>query len=215
MSKLSKLGIAMAAALLASQAAAAEPVKYWGASLGANALKTWDAQIDFGTGTPFSGTMELDPGLHGGLVVGRQKDHLRYELEYEAGRMKVTRLTLDPLSEAVDAKGRYQALFANAYRTDQLSESVGSFIGGGIGWGRVKLPELGLGDTCKCFGPAEKSGFAWQLRAGLSYRLAAQDSVSLQYTWLNLPKPEGDGPPAIQYAKRRFGAITLGYMRQF
>lgn len=215
MSKLSKPGIAMAAALLALQAAAAEPVKYWGASLGVNTLKTWDAQIDFGTGTPFTGTMELDRGLHGGLVLGRQKDHLRYELEYEAGRMKVTRLTLDPLSEAVDAKGRYQALFANAYRTDRLSESVGSFIGGGIGWGRVKLPELGLGDTCKCFGPAEKSGFAWQLRAGLSYRLAAQDSVSLQYTWLNLPKPEGDGPPAIQYAKRRFGAITLAYMRQF
>jgi opacity protein-like surface antigen len=190
-------------------------VRYWGASLGVNTLKNWDAQIDFGTGTPFTGTMELERGLHGGLIVGRQSDHLRYELEYEAGRMKVTRLTLDPLSEAVDAKGRYQALFANAFRTDRLSESFDSFIGGGIGWGRVKLPLLGLGETCKCFGPAEKSGFAWQLRAGLSYRLASQDSISLQYTWLNLPKPEGDGPPAIEYAKRRFGAVTLVYMRQF
>lgn len=215
MSKLSKLGMVAVAALLASQAMAAEPVRYWGVHAGVNTLKSWDAGIDFGTGTPFSGQMELDRALHGGLAVGRQSEHLRYELEYEAGRIEVTRLTLAPLSAAVDGKGRYQAVFANALRTDRLSESLDSFIGGGIGWGKVKLPLLGLGDTCKCFGPAEKSGFAWQLRAGLGYRLAAADSISLQYTWLNLPEPEGDGPPAIQYAKRRFGAITLGYTRQF
>ncbi|MCC6071969.1 outer membrane protein [Massilia sp. GCM10020059] len=215
MSKLSKLGMAAAAALLATQAVAAEPVRYWGVHAGASTLESWDAAIDFGAGAPFNGQVELERGVHGGVAVGRQSGHLRYELEYETGRMEVTRLTLAPLSEAVDGKGRYQAVFANAFRTDRLSGSLDSFIGGGIGWGRVKLPLLGLGDSCKCFGPADKSGLAWQLRAGLGYRLAAQHSLTLQYTWLKLPEPEGDGPPAIAYARRRFGAVTVGYTRQF
>lgn len=201
--------------LAAAHAGAAEPVRYWGVHAGANTLKNWDAQVDFGFGTPVAGRADLGRGVHGGLMVGRQSEHARYELEYEAGRIKVERLTLDPLAAAVDAKGRYQALFANAYRTERLAGALDGFLGAGIGWGRVSLPLLGLGPTCNCFGPASKSGFAWQLRAGLDYRLGPEHGIALQYTWLSLPKPESDGPPAIQYARKRFGAVTLGYTRQF
>jgi opacity protein-like surface antigen len=215
MNKLTTYSVAAVAALLAVNANAADPVRYWGAHAGVNTLKDWDAQIDFGFGTPLTGRADLDRGVHGGLMVGRQSEHARYELEYEAGRIKVERLTLDPLSEAVSGKGRYQALFANAYRTDRLSERVDSFIGGGIGWGHVKLPQLGLGANCNCFGPASKSGFAWQLRAGLGYRVSEKASVSLQYTWLSLPRPESEGPPGIRYDRQRFGAVTLAYTRQF
>ncbi|WP_209587416.1 outer membrane beta-barrel protein [Massilia sp. BHUDP2] len=222
MNRLMQNCVALAAALLSAQASAqavqarsADPVRYWGAHAGVNTLKDWDAQVDFGFGTPRSGHADLDRGVHGGLMVGRQSEHLRYELEYETGRIEVERLTLDPLSQAVNGKGRYHALFANAYRTDRLSERIDSFVGGGIGWGRVKLPQLGLGANCNCFGPASKSGFAWQLRAGLGYRVSDQASVSLQYTWLSLPRPEAEGPPGIRYDRKRFGAVTLGYSRQF
>ena len=218
MKKLTHIGVAAAAALLAAQAAQAQstdPVRYWGLHAGVNTLKDWDAQVDFGFGTPRSGRADLDRGLHGGLMVGRQSEHLRYELEYETGRIEFARLRLDPLSAAVNGKGRYHALFANAYRTDRLSERIDSFLGGGIGWGRVKLPLLGLGTNCDCFGPASKSGFAWQLRAGLDYRVSEQAKVALQYTWLSLPRPEAEGPPGIRYDRKRFGAVTLGYSRQF
>jgi opacity protein-like surface antigen len=215
MNKLMQWCVAAGAALMATQAGAADPVRYWGVHAGVNTLKHMDAQVDFGFGTPIGGRADLDRGAHGGLVVGRQSEHLRYELEYETGRIEVERLTLAPLSEAVSGKGRYHALFANAYRTDRLTESVDSFVGGGIGWGRVKLPQLGLGATCNCFGPADKSGFAWQLRAGLSYRLSEVSNVALQYTWLSLPRPDAEGPPGIQYERKRFGAVTLGYSRQF
>lgn len=215
MKKLSQCCVAVAAALLAVQAGAADPVRYWGAHAGVNTLKDWDAQVDFGFGTPRTGRADLERGAHGGLMVGRQSEHARYELEYETGRIEVERLTLAPLSQAVNGKGRYHALFANAYRTDRLSERVDSFVGGGIGWGRVKLPLLGLGANCDCFGPASKSGFAWQLRAGLGYRVSEQASVTLQYTWLSLPRPEAEGPPGIRYDSKRFGAFTLGYSRQF
>jgi opacity protein-like surface antigen len=215
MIKLSQCCTAAAAALLAAQAGAADAVHYWGLHAGVNTLKDLDAQVDFGFGMPLNGRADLERGVHGGLMVGRQSEHARYELEYETGRIKLERLTLDPLSEAVNGKGRYHALFANAYRTDRLSEKVDSFVGGGIGWGRVKLPLLGLGPTCKCFGPAAKSGFAWQLRAGLDYRVSEQSNVSLQYSWLGLPRPEAEGPPAIRYDRKRFGAVTLGYARTF
>lgn len=210
--------LAMAGALLALgglQAQAAETVKFWGVHAGANTLDEMRAQVDFGAGTPLGGTADLGRGLHGGLVMGRQGEHWRYELEYEAGRFKVEHLRLGQVSQAADAHGRYHALFANGYRTDRLTQSLDSFVGGGIGWGRIKLPRLGLGANCDCFGPASRSGFAWQLRAGLGYRVSPQASVTLQYTWLSLPRPEAGGPPAIRYERERFGALSLGYARQF
>lgn len=211
------LTAALAASCLGSARAANDdlPVNYAGAHLGANTLRDWNASVDFGFGTAIDGRAELKRGLHGGLQVGRQSGHGRYEVEYERGRIRVERLTLEPLSEAVDGSGHYEALFANVYRTDRLGTALDSFVGGGIGWGRVKLPQLNLGETCACFGPASKSGFAWQLRAGLAYRLSENDRIALQYTWLNLPKPARDGEPAVQYERRRFGALTLGYLRLF
>jgi opacity protein-like surface antigen len=205
-----------ALALCPASAADMDPPAYYaGAHLGANTLRDWNARVDFGFGTALDGQAELRRGLHGGLQFGRQEGHGRYEVEYERGRLRVERLTLAPLSEAVNGSGRYEALFANAYRTDRLGTALDSFIGGGIGWGRVKLPQLNLGETCACFGPASKSGFAWQLRAGLAYRLTAADSVALQYTWLGLPRPGRESEPSVQYERRRFGALTLGYLRQF
>ncbi|WP_165390815.1 outer membrane protein [Pseudoduganella lutea] len=197
-------------------ATATEPYRYWSAHLGANTLDHWDARVDFGAGVAFDGRAELQRGLHGGVQVGHATEHARYELEYERGALRVERLALGPVTEAADGRGHYDAVFANAYRTDRLSESLGTFVGGGIGWGRVELPELRLGSTdCRCFGPASKSGFAWQLRAGLEYRLSPVQAVSLQYTWLALPAPERDDGAAADYERRRFGALSLAYTRRF
>lgn len=219
---LKKISLA-AAALLALQVQAAEPgtrpndepVNYWGIHGGVNTLTELRARVDFGAGMPFDGRADIDRGLHGGLMLGRRTEHARYELEYEYGRFKVEHLTLGPVSQAADAHGDYQAVFANAYRTERLSDAFGVFAGAGIGWGRMKLPRLGLGETCDCFGPASKSGFAWQLRAGLDYRVSSKAALALQTTWLKLPRPEAGGPPAIAYERKRFGAFTLAYTRQF
>lgn len=204
------------AAGTAGAATAGESDRYWSAHLGANLLDDWKARVDFGAGVGFDGRAELERGIHGGIQVGHATEHARYELEYERGALKVNRLALGPVTEAVDARGHYDAVFANAYRTDRLSDSLGTFVGGGIGWGRVKLPELMLGSfDCRCFGPASKSGFAWQLRAGLEYRLAPEHAVALQYTWLALPAPERNAGVTVDYERRRFGAVSLAYLRRF
>jgi opacity protein-like surface antigen len=210
-----RLGLSAAATLLCTQAGAAYALPYWGVHAGVNTPKSWNAQVDYGSGIPVTARLDLERGPHAGLMVGRQTAHARYELEYETGRIKTERLTIGPRSAAVDAKGRYQALFANGYRVEPLSGSIDGFVGAGIGWGHATMPRVGLGDGCSCFGPASKSGFAWQLRAGLGYRVSAQSSLSLQYTWLALPRPEAEGLPKVRYERKPFGAVTLGYSMQF
>lgn len=210
-----RLGMTAAAALPCTQAGAADAVRYWGAHAGVNTPTSWNAQVDYGSGRPVTARLDLDRGAHGGLMLGHQSGQARYELEVEAGRIETERLTIGPRSAALGAHGRYRALFANAYGVAQLGASVDGFAGAGIGWGRATMPRVGLGDGCSCFGPASKSGFAWQLRAGLGYRVSAQSSVALQYTWLALPRPQADGLPRVRYDRKGFGAVTLGYRRQF
>jgi opacity protein-like surface antigen len=207
--------LSAALAALAGVPAQAETVNYWAVQLGSNTVRDWNAKVDFGFGTPVAGRADLDRGLHGGLALGRQSQHLRYELEYQQGRFDIERLTLGAVSQAVDASGRYQALMGNAYRTDRLSQSVDSFIGAGIGWGRVRLPRLALSASCDCFGPASDKGFAWQLRAGLAYRLSPTAALSLQLTRMDLPSPQRGGAPGVAYEDRHFNTVTLGYARQY
>ena len=198
--------------------AAADPTAdttYVGLHFGQNDVRQLRANVDFGAGDPFAGVVDAEHGVHGGLVVGRRTEHARFELEFETGRFRVQHLTLGPVGADADARGRYDAVFANAYRTERLGESVDAFVGAGIGWGRVKLPKLGLGEDCACFGPAKKSGAALQLRAGLDYRLSDKSSLGLQYTALRLPAPEAGGPPAVRYERKTIGAWSVALTRRF
>jgi opacity protein-like surface antigen len=183
--------------------------------LGRNNVDQLRADIDFGAGAPFAGQADAAHGAHAGLALGRRTEHARFELELEYGRFNIKHLTLGPVSADIDAAGHYQAAFANAYRTERLSEQLDAFVGVGIGWGRVSLPKMGLGEDCACFGPASKSGAAMQLRAGLEYRVADRSSIGLQYTALRLPAPEAGGPPAVHYTRKNLGAWSLGFTRRF
>lgn len=217
---LSALLVAPLSAMAADTATppAADPAagtNYVGLHLGRNNVTQLHANVDFGAGQSFPGEAGAARGLHGGLVLGHRTEHARFELEYETGRFDIEHVTLGPQSADVDARGRYDAVFANAYRTERLNESIDAYLGAGIGLGRVKLPRIGLGDTCACFGPAAKSGAALQLRAGLAYRVSDGSSIGLQYSWLRLPALEAGGPPAVQYARKNVGAWSVAWMHHF
>lgn len=211
------LPLLSALALLPSLAGATPDTAgdYWGVHLGQNDLDRLDARAVYASGTTYHGHVDLDSGPHGGVQLGRRDGHLRYELEYEAGRFSVRHLSMGPINADLDARGRYQAAFANLYRTERLSDSVGAFAGAGIGWGRASMPHLVLKSACTCYGAAAKDGFAWQLRAGLSYRVSDASEVALQFTKLHLPGPEVAGPPAVQYEHLGFGAWSLGWTSRF
>jgi opacity protein-like surface antigen len=206
---------ALAADAVAPSADLAAGTNYVGLHLGRNNVSQLHARVDFGAGEPFAGDARAANGLHGGLVLGHRTEHARFELEYETGRFDVEHVTLGPQSAGVDARGEYGAVFANAYRTERLNESVDAFVGAGIGLGRVKLPRIGLGDTCACFGPASKSGAALQLRAGLDYRVSDASSIGLQYSWLRLPALEAGGPPSVRYDRKNVGAWSVAWTHRF
>lgn len=211
-----RFGISLAL-LGALHAHAAQPGDYRFATVhaGFNELDDADASVNFGAGAAVQGKVGMGRGVHGGLAVGRQSGHLRYEAEYQLGRFDIERLQLGTVNRTVDERGSYRALMLNAYRADQLGENLESFVGLGAGWGKIKLPLLRAGSSCDCFGPASKDGFAWQARGGLAYRLAGQGSVAVQVSRLVLPAPQRGGAPGVSYRKQAFPVLAVAYIQKF
>ena len=193
----------------------AKPAYYVGGHLGVNALDNWPATVDFGAGVRVGGRMELDGGGHYGLVVGRQTEKGRFELEYQRGDSKLTGIQLGPLGEAASGRLDYEALTVNAYRTRAFDAAWKGFVGVGIGWGAVKMPGAGFTNGCKCFPATSEGGFVYQGRIGLEYAFGAGHNAYAQYTWLSLPGAASDGVPGIDYPRRGIGALSIGYRKTF
>lgn len=200
---------------VSSAAVAAEPPAWYVAGhLGTNTLDNWPATVDFG-GVPVSGRLALERGRHMGLMLGRESEHARVELEWGHGRIKVDTIELAGVSEHAGAQGKYDVLLANLYRHDALSENLRAFGALGIGWGRAELPLLKFSSGCECLGPASRSGAAYQARLGLGYQLAPGHALSLQYSHLSLVGPRRGGLPSVEYGRRSFGAWSAAYTHYF
>ena len=205
----------VAASLAAFTAAAQDTPKNYGAvHVGQNDLKTWAANVDFG-GTSVAGQLKLDRTLHWGVIVGREKDRNRLEVEYQRGSVKINQVTLGAVTKAVSATGHYQALTLNALRTFELTNDVNAFAGLGIGWGSASLPGLDAVGTCNCFSAASDGGLAVQARVGGEYLVGVDKYLALQYTWLRLPTSTASASPSVQYARKTIGAWGVAYRSGF
>lgn len=214
------ISILAAGAALAGTALAADPqpASYFGLHGGINDLRgSWNADVNFGAGVSLPGTVGLKRGTQFGLQIGRQTaNNWRFEGEYQHGTFDLTRIELGGITESVSASGSYDALTANAYRTASLTPALSAYGGLGIGWGRVKLPQMGFTSTgCNCFADANKSGVAWLARAGLEYAITSNDNVFAQYTFLGLPRPSSGGSPGVQYERKNVSSVGIGYRRTF
>jgi opacity protein-like surface antigen len=207
--------LTLAAILLAPLAAgAAQPQFYVGVHAGANNLSSWPAEVDFGAGVRTAGRASLDSGGHFGLMLGRQTENARFELEYQRGRFDLTAVELGGLSGGASGKGHYDALTVNAYRTAALAQRWTGYAGAGIGWGKATLPANSLAG-CDCFPAASKGGLAWQLRAGAEYELRQGHGLFAQLTWLSLPRSAGGSGPSVEWRRRGVASVNLGYRAAF
>jgi len=207
---------ALAASLAGTASAvAAEPGYYAGVHGGMNDLEQWPATVTLGPGVSLPGSLKLDKGLTLGLIVGRQTEKARFEVELQGGRFDVTAIQLGVLQQNVSASGRYQAATFNAYRTHEFAQRLTGYAGLGIGWGRASLPQLGFAGGCNCFGSASETGLAYLGRLGLEYRLGDRHDVFAQYTWLRLPKLDSGGAPSTAYARKTVGIASFGYRHGF
>lgn len=195
-----------------------DSVYYAGFHLGRNDLDNWPAKVDFGAGIVVDGGMDLDSGKHVGLLLGKQSERARFELEYQQGRFELANLRLGPLSEPMGGSGHYEALTLNAYRRIPLHGDLSGFVGAGIGWGAISLPQAGFFGGCHCFPHASKSDWVYQGRLGLEYLIGAGNFAFAQYTWLKLPgaaeEVSSDGPGVV-YPRRSVGIFSIGYRSLF
>ncbi|GEM_PF-1806896 len=195
-----------------------EPVNYYGLHVGQHDIEEWPGVVNLGASVELDGLVEIDPLWEAGLLLGREYENSRYELEYQLGKYEPTRISLGNLSEQVSgSSGKYQALTLNAYRMQELGERLEVYAGLGIGFGKAELPALGFTGGCQCFGAAEESGFIWQARAGLEYRLGATTHLFLQYTRImNMPGPMSSSQdPGIAYPDTDIDALAIGLRKQF
>jgi opacity protein-like surface antigen len=195
-------------------AAAEPPAWYMAGHLGANKLDDWPATVDFG-GVKANGQLGLERGGHAGLMVGRETEHARFELEFVHGRLKVDTIELSGVSEHSGAHGKYDAVLANLYRHDALGGGLRAFAAIGLGWGRAQLPQLRFSSGCECLGPASRNGAAYQGRVGLAYQPAPGHAFSVQYSHLSLVGPRRGGMPSVEYGRRSFGAFSAAYTHYF
>lgn len=190
------------------------PAWYMAGHLGANNLDDWPATVDFG-GVKSNGQLGLERGSHAGLMVGRESEHARLELEFVHGRIKVDSIELGGLRETAGARGKYDAVLANVYRHDALTARLRAFAGIGVGWGRAELPLLRFSSGCECLGPAVRSGTAYQARLGLGYQPSTGHAFSIQYSHLSLIGPRRGGIPSVEYGRRSFGIFSAAYTHYF
>lgn len=216
MKKSTKFISATATLMLASMGASvAQPGYYVGVHGGRNNLDDWDATVSLGPSVRLPGRLAVDSGTHWGVLGGRQTENARYELEYQRGDFDIGSAHLGAVTQATSASGNYQALTANAYRTHDLSDRFGVFAGLGLGWGKVKLPGITLASGCNCFSESNKSGAVVQARVGAQWQIQSSHDVSLQYTWLRLPRASSGTVPGAEYSRKTVGALTVGYRHEF
>lgn len=208
-------GAALLAALGPTAGHAAEPASYAGIYGGANNLKRWPATVGLGPGVSLPGELSLDGGGHVGVMIGRQTDNARFELEFQAGKFDVTAIQVGGVRQQVSSGGDYKALTFNAYRTQPFTAALTGYAGLGVGWGSASLPQLGFTGGCSCFPAASGSGLAYQARAGLEYKLSERHHTFAQYTLLSLPKVSSGGSPGVSYSRKRVNVLAVGYRYAF
>lgn len=201
--------------VLAQQSVTEEfPFTYLGLQAGVHDVDQWPATIAFGNAVNFEGGVTLKEEPAFGLQIGREYENSRYEVEYQRGTYEVGSINLNAMSEKLQGDtGHYEALTLNALRMHDFTERFTGYMGLGIGMGKALLPAQGFSGGCQCFPEARESGFVWQARVGLEYRVGERARLGMHYSRLfNIPGPLWeDSLPAIFYDERDVDVLALSF----
>lgn len=189
---------------------------YIGVHGGINLSHNWSSQVNLGSGVSAPGSIKTTSGPHLGIMIGRQSEHARFELEYQQGQAKVSQVRLGGSARAGSGHVSYEALTLNAYRREALSDDKAwqGFLGAGIGWGKSKSPAQVDINGCPCFDKSvQGSGLLYQLRAGVEREISKASFIHLQYTHLFLPALKAQ--LGADFGRNNIGAISIGYRKVF
>ena len=161
------------------------------------------ASLQLGVGIPndyegnFSGfpgtstSLDLNTGFNGEVAIGYKFNDIRTDLSVGYGNYGVGQQTFSSAGQSATVNGKGSVdiwtVMANVYydipiRTSENQRSRWSpYIGAGVGYANVSTPSCAFAD---CFSGGSADAFAWQAKAGLSYRATEQGFVFVEGGYL-------------------------------
>ena len=167
-------------------------------------------------------TFSSSPGFNGELGVGyRFSDSFRSDVTVGYGTYGGVKQTLrlpGVSSATLDADGRISLLTAmlNGYVDVPIRNGSGAlsrwspYLGGGIGYANITLPDCSF--SADCFKGGSASGFAYQGKAGLSYRATERGFAFLEGAYTGATGPSIDG---VDFGSVGGWRVNLGWRQGF
>ncbi len=192
-----KLAIAMAlsSTLLATPAFARDGAMYVGGEFGAMIVE--DMNIDVGA-TDNAIVVNHEYGYDGGVFVGYDFGAFRVEAEaaYKKASLDDYQTTIRlPLEGAIfaasrEAGGSSSALsfMINGMLDFGDDDGISGFVGGGVGYARVKANNYRNFANATPFLDGSDSGLAWQVFAGVRQAISDNIDVTVKYRFFNASK---------------------------
>jgi outer membrane protein OmpA-like peptidoglycan-associated protein len=194
-----KLAIAMAlsSTLLATPAFARDGAMYVGGEFGAMIVE--DMNVDVGA-TANAITINHEYGYDGGIFVGYDFGAFRIEGEaaYKKADLEDYQTTIRlPLEGPFFAPGRdaggstsVMSFMINGMLDFGDDDGISGFVGGGVGYARVKANNYRNFANATPFLDGSDSGLAWQVFAGVRQAISDNVDVTLKYRFFNADKVE-------------------------
>jgi len=132
-------------------------------------------------------TLDLDAGVNVEAAIGYKFDDFRADVSFGYGTFANQGETVSSpaIGTAVFAGSgavQFSTVMANLYYDMPIRLKSGSlsrwspYVGGGVGWANVSFPNA----DCACYVSSSDNSFAWQAKAGLSYRATPGGAVFLE-----------------------------------
>ena len=179
---------------LAASAAHAAPNApyYFGAGIGLSSLR--DATLTE-AGTPFSIDADFNAGLGLTAALGYDLDFARMELELGYKKNNINSFNAFGVSVPASGDVTSKSIMMNFYHDFTTPESRWSpFLGAGLGAARLDVNNATV--TGFALGDANDTVFAWQLMAGIGYKVTDNTVIDLSYRYFATATPDFDGMKA-------------------
>lgn len=203
---------------------------YGQAQVGQGRSGSQDVDVALGGGVNLSGQASLGAGTVYSLAVGRQwlggerdddeRTPWRLEGEFWSGSAKREQVSLGALTVRPGDTVRASALFLNGAGRVWESEERGkrrftplwrAWLGAGVGFARVTVPDASALAPCNCLASASGSGVAFQVKLQAERQLSENAQLVLQAGRVWLPDATtGGGLPKTTWGARSVDQLLVG-----
>jgi len=168
---------------------------YVGAEAGVTVVDGGDLTFTPGTVAASTGTVDLgyDRGIDGAAFLGYDFGPVRIEAEASYRSAGIGTVNSDFTVGTVmvagprDGGGKVSALsfMGNAMLDIGKDDGLSFFVGGGVGYAKIRYDDLHVASTQSAFLDDGDAGFAWQLIAGVRQPISGNIDVSARYRFFN------------------------------